>query len=242
MRIPRLYVPLALSSGKVVELPEQAAAHCQRVLRLREGAALILFDGAGGEYQAQLVEAGKRGVRVQVGAHEAREAESPLRITLGQGVSRGERMDYTLQKSVELGVARIAPLETARSVVNLQGERRERRQQHWQGVVSAACEQCGRNRLPGLDDLAPLAAWLGGTHQGLRLVLHHRGAQRLSQLPPPQALTLLIGPEGGLEEAELAQARQAGFIPLCLGPRILRTETAAVAALSAIQALWGDLG
>lgn len=242
MRIPRLYVPLPLSSGSIVDLPEQAATHCQRVLRLREGAAVTLFNGAGGEFQAVLTEAGKRCLRVQVGEHVAREAESPLRITLGQGVSRGERMDYTLQKSVELGVARIAPLDTVRSVVNLQGERRERRHQHWQGVVTAASEQCGRNRLPELDELQTLGAWLGAGQPGLKLVLHHRADQRLSQLPQHQEVALLIGPEGGLEEAEIEMARQAGFIPICLGPRILRTETAAVTALSAIQSLWGDIG
>lgn len=243
MRIPRIFVPVNLSSGRTLALPEQAANHVARVLRLRPGAELILFDGQGGEYRAVLSDVTKRDVLIEVGDHFAHDAESPLSITLGQGVSKGERMDYTIQKAVELGITRVDPLMTERTVVNLNDERRERRLQHWQGVAVGACEQCGRNVLPEVAPTEDLAHWLARPHVGLKLVLYHRGARRLGEFSrPEQAVTLLIGPEGGLSEREIAMAQDAGFQPLCLGPRILRTETAAVMALAAMQVLWGDAG
>lgn len=243
MRIPRIFVEHALHVGAQIELPAEAANHCLRVLRLKEGAELVLFNGQGGEYAARLAAAGKREARVEVVAFSPREAESPLQITLAQGISKGERMDYTLQKSVELGVARIIPLETERTVVNLRDERADKRVLHWQGVVRSACEQCGRNRLPSIEPIQGYAEWLGAVPAGLKLVLHHRADQGPRALQPDdRGLTLLIGPEGGLSEAEIEQAIAAGFTPVCLGPRVLRTETAAVAAIAALQALWGDLG
>lgn len=243
MRITRIYRPGPLASGQIVELDGQAAVHLTRVLRLRAGDALSLFNGEGGEFAARLLEAGRRTARIEVGAFSPREVESDLELVLAQGVSRGERMDYTVQKAVELGVSHIVPLETARTTVNLDGERRDKRRSHWQGVVQAACEQCGRNRLPALQPVQGFDDWLAtqaGT-PGLKLVLHHRSEQSLADLPPPAGpVTLLVGPEGGLSEAEIEAALAQGFRPLRLGPRVLRTETAALAALSVLQCLWGD--
>lgn len=243
MRIPRIYRPGPLAAGQEIELDGQAAVHLSKVLRLRAGDGLRLFNGEGGEFAATLLAVGRRTARIGVTEFVAREVESPLRLVLAQGVSRGERMDYTVQKAVELGVAHIQPLATTRTVVNLDGERREKRRAHWQGVVVAACEQSGRNRLPAVAEVATLEAWLqgqGGT-PGLRLVLHHRATRSLADLPLPTGpVTLLIGPEGGLAPAEIEAAQAAGFQPLCLGPRVLRTETAGVAALAVLQWLWGD--
>lgn len=244
MRIPRIYLPQPLSVGASLVLPEAAANHVTRVLRLKPGAALRLFNGEGGEYGAELVAVGKRDATVRLGEYDGRDAESPLQIVLGQGVSKGERMDYTIQKAAELGISRVEPLMTERTVVNLNDERRERRLQHWQGVAIGACEQCCRNRVPAVAPSVTLSQWLAQPRAGLKLVLYHRGARRLREFTPlaGEPVTLLIGPEGGLSEAEIAQAMAAGFQPLCLGPRILRTETAAVMALAAMQALWGDAG
>jgi 16S rRNA (uracil1498-N3)-methyltransferase len=158
-------------------------------------------------------------------------------------VSRGERMDYTVQKAVELGVSHIVPVVTERTVVNLKAERRERRQAHWQSVVNSACEQSGRNRVPRVAPVTDFGHWLTTVPAGLKLVLHHRTAQGLAGLAPPNGpVTLLIGPEGGLSAGEIDAARGAGFQPLCLGPRVMRTETAAVAALAVLQWRWGDFG
>ncbi len=237
MRIPRIFLPVPLAPDALVTLDSTTANHVTRVLRLKPGAELVLFNGDGGEYLAVLEAA----ATVRLGAWRAVECESPLAITLVQGISRAERMDYTIQKAVELGVTRIVPVFAARSVVELRGERLQRRMQHWQGVVVGACEQCGRNRVPVLDAALDLSDWLRVTEApSLRLVLNHRATATLSALPHPTALTLLIGPEGGLDESELAQSERGGFIGMRLGPRVLRTETAAVAALAALQTLWGD--
>jgi 16S rRNA (uracil1498-N3)-methyltransferase len=242
MRIPRIHCAQPLHAGQCAQLDSEAANHVTRVLRLREGAPLILFDGNGGEFEARIATLGRREVTVELGAHYARDSESPLEITLVQAVSRGERMDYTIQKAVELGVSRIAPVLSARSVVSLDEERRGRRMEHWRKIIVGACEQCGRNRLPELLDVRPLDAWLDQPPEGLALVLDHRAKHRLGELGLAQAVTLLIGPEGGLAVEEVAAAEAAGYGGLRLGPRVLRTETAAVAALSVLQARWGDLG
>jgi len=242
MRIPRIHCGQPLRASEHIQLGDEAANHVARVLRLREGAPLILFDGAGGEFAAQVVALGRRNVTVKIAEHHVRESESPLEITLVQAVSRGERMDYTIQKAVELGVTRIVPVLSARSVVSLDEERRGRRMEHWRKIIVGACEQCGRNRLPELLDVRPLAAWLQQPAEGLALVLDHRAEHRLGELGAARAVTLLIGPEGGLTAEEVAAAGAAGYRGLRLGPRVLRTETAAVAALSVLQARWGDLG
>ncbi len=237
MRIPRIFLPVSLAPDALITLDGTAAKHVTRVLRLKPDAELILFNGMGGEYPAVL----ETESTARLGAWRATECESPLAITLVQGISRAERMDYTIQKAVELGVTRIVPVFAARSVVELRGERLQRRMQHWQGVAIGACEQCGRNRVPALDAAMNLQDWLRfAKTPSLRLVLNHRATTTLGALPRPTNLTLLIGPEGGLDKNELAQAEHAGFIGMRMGPRVLRTETAAAAALAALQTLWGD--
>ena len=245
MRVPRLYLPIPLATGITVPLDNHAFNHAVRVLRLGVNAPLTLFNGQCGAFAATLTEVGKRQAQAQVMEAVPGEVESPLPVTLAQGVSRGEKMDYTLQKAVELGVATIQPLFTERSGVALTGERLARKVQHWQGIVIGACEQCGRNRLPELRE--PLTLLDGLTRltkePGPGLLLDPLAESGLRGLTPPAGpITLLIGSEGGLSPEELAKAREAGFIGIRLGPRILRTETAGVAALAAIQALWGDCG
>lgn len=238
VRVPRLFVDMPLVSGTEVQLDADSAHYLFKVLRLRSGAELLLFNGTGGEYQAVL--GSSKSAMVSIGTSIAREAESPLKLYLAQGISRGERMDYTVQKAVELGVTEIMPLCTERCGVMLDGARMEKRVQHWQRVVHSACAQCGRNRVPRVSAVRPLSAWLDSA-EGQRLVLHPPAAVGLAAIESATDITLLIGPEGGLSDAELAMARRAGFTPVHLGPRVLRTETAAVVALSVIQALWGDL-
>jgi 16S rRNA (uracil1498-N3)-methyltransferase len=241
MRLPRIHHPAPLAAGQRVELQEAAANHLTRVLRLAAGAPVILFNGEGGEYEAVIRESNKRHVIVELGAFHAIEREPPLELWLAQGISRGERMDYTIQKAVELGVSRIIPLFTEHCNVRLDGERLEKRLQHWHGVIVGACEQCGRNRLPEIASAVTLLQWLATPGEGLRLVLDPDANRSLAQLPPPAGrVILLIGPEGGLSDQELRQAAQCNYLGLRLGPRVLRTETAAVATLAAILARWGD--
>lgn len=238
---PRFYIPQPLLAGAELELPVEVANHL-RVLRLREAAALTLFNGDGGEWPAELLSLERRSARVRVGEHLAIERESPLSVTLIQGISKGERMDYTIQKAVELGVRRILPVFSARSVVQLDGERLARREEHWRGVITSACEQCGRNRLAELEPPRALDTVWGELGDSLRLVLDPTGTTGLGAAAGHSELALLVGPEGGLTEDELDQAVQSGFARLRLGPRVLRTETAGMAALAALQALAGDLG
>ena len=242
MRISRIYLPLPLTIGATVRLDDNAFNHAVRVLRLKSGAALILFNGGGGAFSATLADVSKREAWAQVTEYLPGEVESPLRITLGQGVSRGEKMDYTLQKAVELGVAMIQPLFTERGGVDLKDERLQRKFEHWRGIVIGASEQCGRNQLTELREPLALRSWLAQLMDpGLRLLLDPSAERSLRHLEPPmEPVTLLIGPEGGLSPAEIIQAGQAGFLGIRLGPRVLRTETAGLAALAAMQALWGD--
>jgi 16S rRNA (uracil1498-N3)-methyltransferase len=242
MRIPRVFVEVPIAAGVEADLPDAAAHHVNTVLRLRPGAELVLFDGLGGEYPACLLNAHRKGARVRVDAHRDIERESPLDITLVQAISRGERMDYTLQKAVELGVTRIVPVVAERTVVDLRGAgRMERRLEHWQRILIAACEQCGRNRLPGLAEPRELTAWLGRAPPACGLLLALAADTGLPTLPRPvPAITLLAGPEGGFSTPELAAARAAGYRAVSLGPRVLRTETAALAAVAALQSLYGD--
>lgn len=238
--MPRFYLDSPLVAGQSLDLPESVLRHVQ-VLRLREGDAITLFDGRGGEYPATLTALAKKSAQVQIGDLLPLERESTLQLKLVQAVSSGDRMDYTLQKAVELGVSIIQPVFSERSVVKLAGERAERRMEHWRGVLIASCEQCGRNTIPELLPLQAYGKWLAGdASTGLRLMLSPQGSQRLRDLPRNEAAALLAGPEGGLTAAEEAAALAAGWQPLKLGPRILRTETAAVAAVAALQTLWGD--
>ncbi len=239
---PRLYCDLALSLGAEIVLPEAAARHAVTVLRLQVGDTLNLFNGEGGEYQATLVAVNKRETRARLLAFDATERESPVDITLALGISAGERMDYSLQKATELGVSSIQPLATERSVVKLAGERADKRLQHWQHVVIAACEQCGRNRVPVVAPVQKLFAYLAEVDRGKRrLLLSPDAATPLKRVAPAAGVVLLIGAEGGLAPAEYQAAEASGFEPVRLGPRTLRTESAPVAALAVLQALWGDL-
>ena len=244
MRIPRIHVPRPLQPGHKVELPAQAGEHIARVLRLDRGHPLRLFNGDGGEYTGEIDSLSKRVVTARVlEAFAAPERESPLRITLGQGIARGDRMDWILQKATELGVARIVPLITDRTEVKLDAERAARRLAHWQGVLASACEQCGRNRMPELHQPVHLADWAAAIagRPGLRLALDPHGDAVVRELSIDDEATLAVGPEGGLSAHDLAMLQRTGFRSLRLGPRILRTETAGLAALAALQAIHGDL-
>jgi 16S rRNA (uracil1498-N3)-methyltransferase len=242
-RVPRFYVPERLAAGASCVLPDQAAHHAIRVLRMRPGDVVVLFNGEGREWEATIADMRKSGVSVKIGAPRARDVEAPLPIALAQSISSRERMDLTLQKATELGVAQIWPLATQRSVVRLSDERAERRVAHWQHLIAAACEQCGRNRLPEIRPPEPFPDWLSrlpAQDSGVRLVLSPAASRRLADLPRPASVLLLVGPEGGLTPDEVELAQHLGFVAVRLGPRILRTETAALAAISAMQALWGD--
>ena len=241
MRIPRIYVDAELPPGRVISLPAPAVQHLVQVLRLRNGDRLALFNGDGRDSPAEVLVANRHHAEVRLGEAGPLEPPLPLQVHLGIGISRGERMDFTLQKAVELGVAEVTPLFAGRVMVRLEGDRLAKRLEHWQGVMIAACEQSGRRRLARLNPAQPLRAWLDRGHPA-PLLLDPRATHTLAGLPPPgDALTLLIGPEGGLAPAERERAYAAGFTGVRLGPRILRTETAPLAALAIAQALWGDL-
>ena len=240
MRETRVFTDQALEAGLDVELEAAKGQHLLKVLRLRDGASLRLFNGDGREFGGRLRRIGGT-VRIDVESVLGSEPPSPLELRLLLGVSRGERMDIAIQKAVELGVARISPVFSKRCVVRLSGERLRRREAHWRGVVTAACEQSGRCRLARMDRPAPLDAALGEVCADLRLVLDSHGRTGLHEAGPPRrGVELLVGPEGGLEDAEVRSARERGFVAVRLGPRIMRTETAPLAALAAIQTLWGD--
>lgn len=239
MRLTRVYVDAPLSTGARCEIEGNAANHIIRVLRLRNGDEITVFDGRGGEYAARIDSIRKDKVLIDVRDHRALTRESTLHLTLAQGVSRGERMDLVIQKATELGVSRIVPLLTERTVVKLDATQAERKLQHWRGILIAACEQCGRNTLPQLDEPTTLREFVRNS-SGTRILLSPDGATRVRELAPAPQLTVLIGPEGGLTEDEQNAAVNAGFERLRLGPRILRTETAAIAALATLQGHLGD--
>jgi len=241
MNLPRFYCREALSPGAHVELPEPVARHAVRVLRLPPGAPMVLFDGRGGEYPAHIERIERDRVMAVLGAWVETERESALAITLVQALQAGDKMDFTIQKAVELGVRDIVPVESRRSVLRLAGERAGKRVAHWQGVVASACEQCGRNQVPLVAPLEKLENWLARPADGvLRLMLAPDAEQTLATIAPAKDVQLLIGAEGGLDPQEVIAAQQAGFQAVRLGPRVLRTETAGLAALAALQALWGD--
>jgi 16S rRNA (uracil1498-N3)-methyltransferase len=243
MRMTRLYVDLALESGSVIELPPGSAAHVAKVLRARSGDAVMLFRGDGLEY-AGLIET-VRGARVAVvvGAVQQIERESPLALTLLQCLPRGDRMDLIVQKATELGVARIVPALSQRSIMRIDAKQAEAKRAHWHAIAVSACEQCGRARLPDIDLPRPLLTVLGEaqTLPEFRLLLEPEGPQHALPAPPLTRACVAIGPEGGLASEELEAFRLAGFAGRRLGPRILRTETAAIAALAWLQTLAGDL-
>ena len=238
MRLSRFFIDAPLSLGRH-ELPEAQAHYIGRVLRLAPGAAVQLFDGSGREYLGELAEVGKKSVSVELREVFDGLAESPLRIHLGQGLSRGERMDWAIQKATELGVAEITPLVSERCEVRLKDERADKRLAHWRQIAISACEQCGRSVLPVIHAPLGLDDWQRQVQAELKLVLHPV-AEPLASHARPSSLAFLIGPEGGLSEAEVEQAKSHGFHAARLGPRVLRTETAPVVALSVAQQLWGD--
>jgi len=236
-RTTRLFVDAELSPRASIELPEDAAHHAARVLRLAAGDRVVLFDGRGGEYDATLAMPGRGRVLAETGDWRELERESPLGVTLVQAVSSGERMDFTIQKAVELGVAAIHPVYSERSIVRLAGEREAKKLAHWRRVAIAACEQCGRNRVPAVAEPLALASYRAP--EGTKILLAPTATRRLSELARGP-LALAAGPEGGFSEAEEAQLQRDGFVAASLGPRVLRTETAALAALAALNALAGD--
>ena len=242
MNLPRFYCREALSQGAHVELPEPVARHAVRVLRLPPGASMILFDGRGGQYPARIERIERDRVFAELGAWEEIEAESPLAITLVQALQSGDKMDFTIQKAVELGVRDVVPVESRRSVLRLSGERAAKRVAHWQGVVASACEQCGRNQVPLVAPVEKIENWLARpVSEGvLRLMLAPDAEESFASIRPSGPVQLLIGAEGGLDPQEMIAARQAGFKAVRMGPRILRTETAGLAALAVMQAMWGD--
>ncbi|MCP3722151.1 16S rRNA (uracil(1498)-N(3))-methyltransferase [Paraburkholderia sp. CNPSo 3272] len=244
--MPRFFVGSALQSDEVFTLPDEVTRHVQ-VLRLQPGDTIVLFNGLGGEYSAEIVGMERRDTQVRVGPHRDFEAEPPYRVILAQGIAGNDKMDWLIEKAVELGATNFVPLTAARSVVRLSGERAVRRQAHWQRLVQASCEQCGRNRLPDVAPARDIATWLnslpGRPGEGeLRLLLSPRANVAFSTLPvePPSGeVTVLIGPEGGLSSQEEEAALGHGFLAVGLGPRVLRTETAGIAVLAALAARWG---
>lgn len=243
MRITRIHVDETLRAGAELALPAAASAHLLKVLRLRPGAGLTVFNGQGGEYAAELLE-GDGKARIRVGAHSDIERESPLQLTLLQAISRGERMDLIVQKAVELGVTRIVPVAAERSVVRLDAAQAEKRRAHWQSIVISACEQCGRNRVPRIEPIVDTATAVATADaSAAKLLLAPEAERALTDVARGISVAvLLIGPEGGLSEREETVAARYGFIGCRLGPRILRTETAPLAALAVLQAVAGDLG
>lgn len=242
MTIHRLYVPEALTAGAELRLDTERSHYVSRVLRARPGDALVLFDGQGGEHAASISGISKQAVTVNVEVRRDGVRESPLCMHLLQGISRGDRMDWVVQKATELGVARITPVLTQFSVVRLDEDRADRRVAHWTKIAQSACEQCGRNVVPAIDAPQAIGSVLAAVSKAARVVLHPRAPRTLAALEP-QAIPveLLIGPEGGFSDGEQEHALAAGFEPRSLGPRILRTETAAIAALAILQGRLGDL-
>lgn len=240
----RLFVDGSLDAGADLRLGDDQAHYVGRVLRLRVGDELILFNGRGGEYVAVAAEISKRGVSVRVGERREREVESPLAIHLIQAMGRGERMDFVVQKATELGVHRISPVISEFSVVRLDRAKAEKRAAHWTRITRSACEQCGRNVPPGIDLPQALETWLtdNSSSETERIVLRPDAGETLaSRILSAGRLELLTGPEGGFSDAEYERTAAAGFIACSLGPRILRTETAALAAIAVLQSKWGDL-
>ena len=238
MRLSRFYIAQPLTTGAIT-LPESSAHYISRVLRMQAGDALQLFDGSGQEFTGVLTEVGKKTVMVELENSQPGQPDSPLQVHLGQVLSRGERMDWAIQKATELGVTEITPLFSERCEVRLNADRLQKRLEHWQQIAISACEQCGRSSIPLIHTPVALEKWQQTIEADLKLVLHP-DASPLASHQRPASIALLIGPEGGLSDAEVNAAQQAGFHAACFGPRVLRTETAPVVALSLVQHLWGD--
>lgn len=241
MRTIRIYHPTEIQPGSQFALTDDAANHVGRVLRMQSGQSLQLFNGDGHNYAATITEVGKKQLRVYIDSVSNNPVESPLRIHLGQGISRGDRMDFAIQKAVELGVTEITPLFTERCGVKLDGERLAKRTEQWQKIAISACEQSGRSVVPTVHPAVNLQHWLATPTKALRLTLDPRAVATIKTLTPASEIQLVIGPEGGFTDSEVSQTAAAGFTGITLGPRILRTETAALTAISALQLQFGDL-
>lgn len=243
MRISRLFVNQPLSDGTQLTLEPEAAHYLRNVLRLKKGFQLTVFNGEGGEHSATALEVHRKAVVLTIGEWRDVNTESPLSIELGLSVSRGERMDVAIQKATELGVTSITPVITKHCVVKLTEERRLQRHQHWQNIVYRACEQCGRNTPPVLNLTQDVTSWLADGLAPSRIIFEPGKTETITTYPTPSnGVAILIGPEGGFSEQEVMDAEQAGFSALGFGPRVVRNETAAIAAVAAIQVLWGDMG
>jgi 16S rRNA (uracil1498-N3)-methyltransferase len=242
MRIPKIYTEALLTENSELTLHDQEAQHIVKVLRMKEGESLRLFNGSGSFYPATIVQTYKKSVVIQTTLAEKALSESTLHTHLGQVMSRGDRMDYVIQKSTELGVKEITPLTSERCELKLNADREEKRIKHWQQVAISAAEQCGRAFVPKIHSIISVNDWVQqNKDKGLSLVLHHRDTQNLGDIrTTPSHVNLLIGPEGGLSQTEIQFATAATFIPSTFGPRVMRTETAPVACLSILQWLWGD--
>ncbi len=241
VNVPRFYCPAALAPGARVDLPDAAAGHVARVLRMQPDEAVTLFDGTGGEYAGTLLRVAKNGVTVQVAEFRPVERESPLDVTLIQGLATGDKMDWIVQKATELGVTRIFPVEMRRSVLRLDGERADKRVEHWQSIAAGACEQSGRNRVPRVEPIMAMAKRFDPSPAMSCIALAPGEGAPLAALPVPGGpVAFVVGPEGGFADDEIAILRRAQCHFATLGPRVLRTETAGMAALAALQTLWGD--
>lgn len=242
MRISRIYLDQLLAVGTEVSLGPEAARHLVTVLRAKVGTQLIVFNGRGGEYRATLTEADNKKAAARIEAFEDIDRASPLKIHLGIGLSRGDRFDTVIQKATELGVSEVTPLYTERTEVKLKGDRANKKLRHWQQIAISACEQCQLNRVPTVHPPVSLGGWLSSIDADQKFVLHHRSDKALRDYTSrPGSIALAIGPEGGLSEEEIEACRGKGFEHLTLGPRVLRTETAPLTALSLLQFTWGDL-
>jgi len=244
MALTRLFIRSELQSGQALPLDSEQTHYLGRALRLRPGDALTVFSAESGEFAATLTSIGKSNAELAVGASVATNTESPLKVHLVQGVSRGERMDLIVQKATELGVKRISPVLTEYGVVKLEGNRASKRREHWQKIAESACEQSGRTRPPLIDEPLPLKTWFGSktSETDVDLILRPSADTAMASLKAPQTkVCLLIGPEGGFSDNEYEDAEVSGFKAVSLGPRVLRTETAAIAAVTVAESLWGDL-
>lgn len=241
--MPRFFCPQPLAVGQLIQLPDTVAHHIQ-VLRLAQGELITLFNGDGGEYTAALIEIARRSATAEIKAHTAREVELPFAVTLAQALPEGSKMDWIIEKAVELGASGFQPLAAQRCVVRLSAERAEKKLEHWRGIIVSAAEQSGRNRLAQMAAPQDYKQWITQQDLHRRIILTPRAEQSLADWArhqPPQAVTLVIGPEGGLSEAEENDAIRHGALALAMGPRILRTETAGLSALAMLAAFWGGM-
>lgn len=240
MSFPRIFISQLFQAGDTLPLDNNNFGHLIRVLRFKERDEIRVFNGQGSEYQAQITHIEKKSAFIYISRQLRKDPEAKLHIHLGQVISKGDKMDFTLQKATELGVNAITPLWSERCDVRLKGERLEKKMEHWQKIIISACEQCGRNRIPVLHLPLLLDDWVNSLESDLKLILHPHKQQALTNYTKPCSLSVLVGPEGGFTDREVSFTRQQGFNGLTLGPRILRTETAALAALSVFQFYWGD--